>query len=83
MTLDPDEVHWFVRRGKTLKRMRPDRDGLYRSKAFPGLWLDPVALLNGDIATVFATLNLGLASPQHAAFVAKLARAAARRLGGK
>jgi Uma2 family endonuclease len=51
-----------------------DADGLMRSNVFPGLWLDPVALASGDIANVFAALNLGLASPEHAAFVAELAR---------
>ena len=58
--------------------MRRDRDGLYRSKVFPGLWLDPAALLRGDLAGVLATLDRGLASPEHAAFVAKLADKAAR-----
>jgi hypothetical protein len=78
VTLDPQEVHWHVRRGKKLVRVRPGRDGLYRSKVFPGLWLDPVALLRGDLAGVLAVLDRGLASPEHAAFVAHLAAAAAR-----
>ena len=78
VTLDPDEVHWFVRRGRKLVKMRRDRDGLYRSKVFPGLWLDPTALLRRDFAAVLATLDRGLASPEHAEFVAKLAAAAAR-----
>ena len=82
VTLDPDDIHWFHRRGRKLVRMRRDRDGIYRSKVFPGLWLDPVALLNGDIAAVFATLDRGLASPEHAAFVAQLADAAARHTAG-
>ena len=82
VALDPDEVHWYRRRAGKLVRMRRDPDGLYRSKAFPGLWLDPVALLNGDIAAVFATLDRGLASPEHAAFVARLADAKSRRGGG-
>ena len=43
VTINPDEVHWFYRRGKKLVTMRRDRDGLYRSKVFPGLWLDPEA----------------------------------------
>jgi hypothetical protein len=75
VTRDPDEVHWYVRRGKKLVRVRPGRDGLYRSKVFPGLWLDPVALLRGDLAGVLAVLDRGLATPEHAAFVARLAAA--------
>jgi Putative restriction endonuclease len=76
VTIDPDEIHWFVRRGRKLVKMRRDRDGLYRSKVFPGLWLDPAALLRRDLAAVLAALERGLASPEHAAFVAKLAAAA-------
>jgi Uma2 family endonuclease len=83
VTLDPDDVHWFRRRARKLVRMRRDRDGLYRSKVFPGLWLDPAALLRGDLDGVIATLDRGLASPEHAAFVAKLARAKARADRGK
>jgi Uma2 family endonuclease len=82
VTLDPDEVHWYVRRAKRLVRVRPGRDGLYRSKAFPGLWLDPAALLKRDIAAVLAALDRGLASPEHDAFVARLARVAARGTPG-
>jgi Uma2 family endonuclease len=83
VTINPDDVHWHTRRGKKLVKVRPDHDGLYRSKVFPGLWLDPVALLNGDIAAVLATLDRGLASPEHAAFVAQLADAARRRQRGQ
>ena len=45
VTLDPDKVLWYHRRGAKLVKVKPDRDGLYRSKAFPGLWLDPVGAL--------------------------------------
>ena len=82
VTLDPHDVHWYVRRAKKLVRMRLGRDGLYRSKVFPGLWLDPVALSRGDLDGVIAALDRGLASPDHAAFVAKLAAAAARGTPG-
>jgi Uma2 family endonuclease len=81
VTLDPDEVHWHVRRGKTLVRVRPGRDGLYRSKVFPGLWLDPAALLRKDLTGVLAALDRGLATPEHAEFVARLAAAARAQPG--
>ena len=83
ITRDPDEVHWFIRRGKKLVTMRRDRDGLYRSKVFPGLWLDPIALLLLDHDAVRAALERGLASPEHAEFVANLAAAGARAKRGK
>ena len=45
-------------------------DGVFRSGAFPGLGLDLAALVRGDIVAAFETLNAGLATPEHAAFVA-------------
>jgi hypothetical protein len=45
-----------------------------RSTVFPGLWLDPVALVRDDKATVKAVLESGLNSSEHADFVARLAR---------
>jgi len=46
--------------------------GLIRSKVFPGLWLDPTALLTLDVVRVFQVISMGTADPSHAAFVAKL-----------
>ena len=77
MALDAKEVHWHVRRDDRLVRIAPDADGIYRTAAFPGLWLDPAALLRKDLAGVLAVLERGLATPEHAAFVARLADAAA------
>jgi len=49
-----------------------DAQGLVRSEVFPGLWLDPAALILGDLATVLAVVQHGIASPEHDAFVARL-----------
>jgi Uma2 family endonuclease len=73
VTLDPDEVHWFVRRGDRLEPLPAGPDGVYRSEGFPGLWLDPSALFADDLDRLLATLDLGRASPEHAAFAARLA----------
>jgi Uma2 family endonuclease len=51
---------------------RPTR-GVFRSKVFPGLWLDRPAVLLGDMARLLQTLQRGLESPAHAAFVKNLA----------
>jgi len=48
--------------------VEPDSAGVVRSVKFPGLWLDLPALLGGDLAQALATLQAGLASPEHAAF---------------
>jgi Uma2 family endonuclease len=73
--IDPDEIFWHARRDGRLVRVPPDPDGLYRSKAFPGLWLDPAALLADDGPAILATLERGLATEEHAAFVHRLANA--------
>jgi hypothetical protein len=39
---------------------------------FPGLWLDPAALLDGDASAQRAAMQRGVATPEHAAFVAQL-----------
>ena len=47
--------------------------GLWKSAAFPGLWLNVAALLSSDAAAAMATVQAGLASADHATFVRKLA----------
>lgn len=73
------EVHWFALKRKKYVALQPHADGTLRSSAFPGLWLDVPALLAGDLAKVLATLQQGVASPEHAAFVAKLQKTAAKK----
>jgi Uma2 family endonuclease len=69
----PAEVCWFVRRGDRLEPFSPGSDGVFRSEVFPGLWLNPIALFTDDVDLLIATLNQGLATPEHAEFVARLA----------
>jgi hypothetical protein len=52
----------------------PDAEGAYRSRVFPGLWLDSKALFNNDMAQVLVTLQEGLASDEHQQFVEELAK---------
>ena len=47
-TFDPDELYWFGQEHGTFVRRTAGDDGLYRSTVFPGLWLDPAALLTGE-----------------------------------
>lgn len=47
--------------------------GVVRSTVFPGLWLNRPALLYQKAREVIATLNEGLATSEHAAFVGRLA----------
>jgi Uma2 family endonuclease len=66
------EIDWFVLRDGQYERMPLDAQGLVRSKVLPGLWLDPAALVRGDLTTVLAVAQQGLASPEHSTFVARL-----------
>jgi len=52
--------------------MTPDEGGRLSSKLFPGLWLDTVALLAGDLAKLFAGVDEGTATAEHQEFVKKL-----------
>jgi Uma2 family endonuclease len=79
VSLDPEEVAWFVRRGDRLEPLPPGPDGLFRSEAFPGLWLDARALFGDDMDGLIAALDRGTATPEHGEFVARLA---ARRANG-
>jgi Uma2 family endonuclease len=67
-----EAIDWFVLRDGQYERLAPGDDGILRSHVFPGLWLDPTALLRHDLATVLATVQQGASSPEHAAFVATL-----------
>jgi Uma2 family endonuclease len=67
------EIDWFVLAGGAFERLLPDPTGAFQSKVFPGLWLDPHAIIRGDLARVLAVLQSGVGSPEHAQFVAQLA----------
>lgn len=75
VALRKSRVYWFVLRGGKYEELAPGPDGVFRSEVFPGLWLDPAALLRRDSHRVKEVLEQGLATPEHAAFVAKLAAA--------
>ena len=76
---EPDEVIWHRLRDGRLEAVPADGDGLYRSTAFPGLWLDPSAMLACDLRGLRAALERGLATPEHGAFVARLNEVRDRR----
>jgi Uma2 family endonuclease len=67
-----DAIDWFVLKDGAFVPHPPADDGSLKSTVFPGLWLDPAAALRRDSAGIIAALNRGLASPEHAAFVAAL-----------
>jgi Uma2 family endonuclease len=66
------KIDYFVGREGAYQALPPAASGELRSEAFPGLWLDAPAILEGDWARASRTLQHGIASPEHAAFVARL-----------
>ncbi len=60
--VDDPEIDWHVLRGGGYELLRTGPDGLLRSEVFPGLWLDPEALLRGDGLRLIEALQSGLAA---------------------
>ncbi len=69
------QIDWYVLSGQGYEKLAPGEDGVLRSTIFPGLWLDPAALLRDDCDTLLEVLQRGLETPEHAAFVERLQRA--------
>jgi Uma2 family endonuclease len=69
------EIDWFALREGRYEKLSLADDGILRSTIFPGLWLDPDALLRDDCNTLLDVLQRGLDSPEHAAFKDQLQRA--------
>ena len=72
-------LRWFDLRAN--QELLPDADGVFRIHAFPGLWVHGEGLLAKDYRRVMATLEQGLATAEHAAFVRRLAATQARDSG--
>jgi hypothetical protein len=70
------QVDWFSLQHSDYVRLEPDEQGILRSLVFPGLWLDVPALVRFDGRQVLEVLRQGLATPEHAEFVSRLAEAA-------
>ena len=65
-------IAWHLLADGAFQAIDPDADGLFRSRVFPGLWLDPETLWNNDLASMYAVIQRGPATAQHAAFASKL-----------
>lgn len=78
LLVEEREVRWFYFPDDEI---RPNREGISRSRVFPGFWVDIDALLRRDSQRLMEVLEQGLASRPHASFVRRL-QAAHRRRGG-
>jgi hypothetical protein len=68
-------VDWFTLVGKRYKPMPRSSDRMYKSRVFPGLWLDAEALIAGNLANVFEAAQEGIASVDHQDCVDRLSEA--------
>ena len=68
-----NQFDWRILTEGEFRPLTPDAKGIFRSTTFGGLWLSVQALLKRDASGVLASLNKGLRSREHKAFVATLA----------
>jgi Uma2 family endonuclease len=80
LSLRERRLRWFDLRAN--EELNPGPDGVVRVRTFPGLWIDVAALLARD-PRMLAVLQQGLATPEHADFVRRLAAARQAASGGK
>jgi Uma2 family endonuclease len=73
LSLKEQALYWF--HFPSDRPIRANRQGVFRSRVFPGLWVDGPALLARDGPRSAAAVQEGLASRGHAAFVKRLAAA--------
>jgi hypothetical protein len=70
LCVEERELYWWhFPSGRTIK---PNRQGISRSRVFPGLWIHGRALLARDTKCLIEVVELGLANRAHAAFVKRL-----------
>lgn len=60
-----EEIRWHELVNGAYRVTTPHADGLWRSRVFPGLWLDGQSLLAGDLRRVLDRLQEGLQSAEH------------------
>ena len=66
------QFDWFRLQQGEYIQLQPNADNIICSQVFPGLWLDKIALLGGDLGKVLTVVQQGLASPEHENFISRL-----------
>jgi Uma2 family endonuclease len=69
-----NELKWFRLKEGKYQRLLPDEAGIIRSQIFPSLHLAVNVLLARDKMSVMATVQKGVATPEHLAFVERLSQ---------
>ena len=68
--IEEEQLHWFD--FKANRELPADCNGIFRSRVFPGLWIDSKAVFVLNSRQLAKTLRKGLASEEHARFVKRL-----------
>lgn len=81
--IEDKRIEWRVLENGSYRLMPADADGIFRSIVFQGLWLDHAAFWRDDAPGLLTVLERGLATEEHARFIAALEhrREAASRSG--
>ncbi|MGI8639781.1 MAG: Uma2 family endonuclease [Pyrinomonadaceae bacterium] len=66
------QIDWFGLENGKYKKFTTDKQGIIESKVFPGLRLNPEAMLKDDLQKVLADLQKGLKSRKYQDFVEQL-----------
>jgi Uma2 family endonuclease len=77
LCVEEKELFWFDFESKG--QVPPNAQGIYQSRIFPGFWIDGPALIARRLSRLLKVLNQGLAGPEHAEFVKRLATARHKR----
>jgi Uma2 family endonuclease len=67
-----DRLDWFVLQDGQYANLLPNDAGVLCSQVFPGLWLDPQAMVVGNLAQVLTVLQQGLQTAAHQTLVERL-----------
>jgi hypothetical protein len=70
LSIEQKEVSWFDFRLR--RTLNPDKDGIIKSRVYPGLWITVPGLLDKNQDEMAAILRAGLQSAEHSAFVKHL-----------
>ncbi len=62
VVVENEQIEWRTLQGGRYRLMKQHRDGTFRSRVFPGLWLDADAYWRLDWPRMLATLERGLAT---------------------
>jgi Uma2 family endonuclease len=68
--IEEEELFWFNLQSR--RKIPATADSTYRSRVFPGLWLNGPSLVTRDTARLIATVQAGIATREHSEFVRRL-----------